>query len=54
MIESVIVKMRKEAESLRNDTLVSMREGVTNDIVAKYLDKYADELERAVMNPIAL
>ena len=53
MIESVIEKMRKEANSLRGDTLVSMRESFTNELIADKLEKYADELERAIMSPVA-
>lgn len=40
-----INKLRKEAEDLRNDTMVSMAEGIRNEIIAKRLDEIANDIE---------
>lgn len=43
-----ITKLRKEAEGLRNDNLVSMVEGIYNEIIAKRLDEIANDIENIV------
>ncbi len=43
-----IEKLEKEADALRGDTLVSMRESVTNEIMAERYEKIARDLKQIV------
>ncbi|QIW90188.1 hypothetical protein OLCHANIL_00091 [Vibrio phage V05] len=47
-IRLYIEKLEKEANALRNDTLVSMRESVTNEIMAERYEKIARDLKHIV------
>jgi hypothetical protein len=44
-IHDYIVSLRKEAENLRSDWLVSMAEGMCNERMADKLENIADDLE---------
>ena len=44
-VKQIIKEMRKEAKALREDTLVSMHEGIANEIMARELEQWADKLE---------
>jgi hypothetical protein len=43
--KKLIKEMRKRAKDLREDTLVSMHEGIANEIMARELEEWANKLE---------
>jgi len=43
--KDIIKAMRKRAKTLREDTLVSLNEGIANMIIARELEEWADKLE---------
>lgn len=46
-LKKIIKKMKKRAKDLRDDTLVSMNEGIANEITAHEIDKWIVELENS-------
>lgn len=44
-LKKILKKMKKRAKELREDTLVSLNEGIANEITAREIDKWVLELE---------